>query len=312
MSNLNDLIWYEKYRPTKLKELILQEKYYKVFSSFLKKKEIPHLLFHGPAGSGKTTLARILINKCAGRSLILNSSSSDRGIDTVKSRVQQFAKATKTSKKLNIIFMDEADGMTPPAQEALKNTIEAFHKNCRFIFTANKIEQITDPIISRCQIYHFNTVPLKTLNKQLYKILDSEEVKYKRIVVKEISKLLYPDVRAIMNSLQACSIGGKLNKNVIMQNIDFKHFSHLLKTGKIFAIRNMLNNSTSYLPIYKYLFNKWIIKHIPDEQISEALITTAEYLYRDNKAIDKEINLTACLLELMVMMEAEISYDEPF
>ena len=181
VNKMKELIWYEKYRATSLDGLILPKNVRKNMKGYIKEKEIPHLLFHGPAGSGKTTLALILIKACASAKLILNGSSEDRGIGTIKKKVKQFASSKRISKgKLNIVFIDEADGLTPEAQDALKNIIETYQSNCRFIFTANEIDQITDPIYSRCTMFAFESMPNDYFLNFLYDILDDEKIGYKK------------------------------------------------------------------------------------------------------------------------------------
>lgn len=155
---MKNMIWYEKYRPDKLSSLILDKETRQSFKTFIKEKQIPHVLLHGPAGSGKTTLSMILLKEIAAGKLVLNASSDDRGIATIKYKVKQFASAHRGGQgKLNIVLLDEADGTTSDAQLALKNTMETYHKNCRFILTCNQIDRIIDPIVSRCMLFKFDT-----------------------------------------------------------------------------------------------------------------------------------------------------------
>ena len=308
---MKDLIWYERFRPKTLDELILPIDYRKIFKKYIKRKEIPHLLFHGPAGSGKTTIAQIFISQCAGRSLILNASAEDRGINVIKTRVKQFASA-KRDKKHNVVFFDEANGLTPEAQEALKNTIEKFQRNCRFIFTTNEFDKITNPIVSRCQVFKFESFPKKKLMKRLDNILEDEAVKYKEKDVKKIVDRYYPDIRSVMNILQMCSATGKLNLKMALDFADPKMIKLYLNEGKAFALRNMISGSKDYLWIYRFLFDEYIPKEMDKDQIMEACLVVAEYMWRDRTVIDKEINLAACFMELMSLNDVEIDFDEPF
>lgn len=308
---MKDLIWYENYRPKNLKELVLPQEYRTIFRKYIKQKEIPHLLFHGPAGSGKTTLSQILISHCSSRSLTLNASAEDRGIATIKTRVKQFAMAKK-GKFHNVIFFDEANGLTPEAQEALKNPIERYQKNCRFIFATNEFDKITEPIFSRCQVFQFDSFPKKRLLKKLYEILEEQEVEYKENGVKKIVDRYYPDIRTVMNTLQSCSATGKLNTKMALKSMDPKLITTYLDKGKLFALRNMLHGAKDYLWLYRFLYNDYIPNNMESEQRAEASITVAEYLYRDRTIVDKEINLSACFMELMTLNEVDIDFDEPF
>lgn len=308
---MKDLIWYERYRPKKLSGLILPHSYIKQFKNFIRQKEIPHLLFHGPAGSGKTTLAQILIDKCAGRSLILNASSEDRGIAVVKTRVKQFATA-KHSDKLNVVFFDEANGLTAEAQEALKNTIEKYQRNCRFIFTTNEFDKITEPIVSRCQVFKFDSFPKKDLRKHLCWILDEEEVEYNKKDLRKIIGRYYPDIRTIINTIQSCSISGELSPGDLLTITDYDLLKSHLEKGRIFAIRNMFAGSKDFIGLYRWLFYKYIPKEVHPEQKGDCAIVVAEYLFRDRTVVDKEINMAACLLEIMGMNDIEANFDEPF
>lgn len=304
---MQDFIWYEKYRPKKLKDLVLPSPHRKAFKRFIKSGEIPHLCFHGPAGSGKTSLSRILITKCSSSALILNASAADRGISTVKKKVKQFASSVRRGDRLKVVFFDEANGLTPEAQEALKNTVETFQKNCRFIFTTNELDKITSPILSRCQLFKFDSMPEGSLLNYLEGILESEEIEYKEKDVEKISKMYYPDVRTIMNCLQACSIGGTFDLKQVLTTVDTKLLSTHINKGRIFELRSMFAGASDFLWVYKWLFNDYVWK-MPEEARAEAALIVADYLNRDKNIADKEINLSACCLELMELLDVELKF----
>jgi len=312
MKKISDFIWYEKYRQSEINDLVLPKSYVKAFNNFVKKKEIPHLLFFGPAGSGKTTISMILINKIASSKMILNASSEDRGIDTIKKKVKQFASSKRIDKFLNIIFFDEADGITPDAQKALKNIIETYHRNCRFIFTCNQIDKMIDPIISRCMQFHFNTVSLKVLRLHIETILKKENIEYDKKSIKKIIKLGYPDIRTIINDIELCSISGKLDSRMIHRVIDTKLITHHLKEGRLFALRNLWGSTSDFVWLYKFLFNEFIPKEVSNNDKKEVAITIAEYLYRDRTVADREINMAACCVDIMNILDVNIDFNEPF
>jgi len=304
---LKNLIWYEKFRPDSLSSMTLPLKAKKIFREYIREKQIPHVLFYGPPGSGKTTLAMILLKATASRKLILNASSGDRGIATIKIKVKQFATAKRTSSdKLNVVFLDEADGLTFDAQMALKNTVETYHKNCRFIFTCNHIDMVIPEIASRCIPFQFDTYPKDKLLIHLKKMLDKEGIKYKEKSINRIIELCYPDIRSIINLLQKNSIGKKLEDSEVL--IDLNLFREFLLDGNLFKIREIFNGKMDFVWVYKYLFNIFIPEFLDKDVKSEAAIITAGYLYKDRTVPDKEINCTACCLELMDLMEVNISF----
>jgi len=312
--SIKDLIWYEKHRPKKISQLALPKNYKTAFKKYIKTKEIPHLLFYGPAGSGKTTIATILVNAIASGKLILNASSEDRGVATVKKKIKQFASARRMNEeKLNIVFLDEAHGLTLDAQEALKNTIEVYQSNCRFIFTCNQIDKMIEPIISRCMLYKFDSLPRKKLLRYLTKILNAEGVDYKEKDVVEIVDRFYPDVRTIINNLQSCaSTTNTLDITKAIDSFDTELIKIYLKEGAIFALRNTWNHASDFVWLYRYLFNKFIPEEMDDDVKADAAIITAEYLYRDRTVADKEINMAGLCLELMNLMEVKIDFQIPF
>lgn len=316
---MKNLIWYEKYRPKELDELALDEAIAEMLNHYVEQGEIPHLMLHGPAGSGKTTISMILIKKLASARLLLNASSDDRGIATVKTKVKQFAAAkTMHKNKLNIVLFDEADGLTPDSQLALKNTIETFHKNCRFIFTCNEIDKVIEPIKSRCVVIRFETPPESTIIKHCRKILKKEKVAFKRKNLKTVVERYYPDVRSIINNLQACSVSGTLSPDQVLDRFNPNNFLVYLNEGLLFAARGMWSDVQDFTRLYKTLArlimtdeDKCAI-NLDDDQRPEALLVVAEYLFKDKTIADREINFTACIIELMNLMELKIDFKTPF
>jgi replication factor C small subunit len=304
---MKNLIWYENYRAKELDDLVLPRTMRQQCNSFIEKKQIPHLLFHGPAGSGKTSLAMILIKSCASASLVLNASSSDRGIATIKVKVKQFASSQRRHKdRQNIILFDEADGLTPEAQMALKNTIEAYQSNCRFIFTANEFDRITEPIYSRCMLFKFDSMKDRDLYELLKFILEKEEVKYKTKDLESIVDRFKPDIRTIINNLQAASVTGKLKVKDALTFLDLDKFSDLMYDGKLFDLRQMWSGQIDFVWIYKFLFNDFVPDMEDVEIRADAAVTVAEYLHRDRTIADREINMSACCAELMGLLDLEV------
>lgn len=301
-----NIIWYERYRPKELSDLVLEENIQKHLENYIDQSEIPHLLLSGPPGSGKTTISNILIEKCASSYLALNASSKDRGIDIIKNKVKQFASNLRQDKnKINIVFFDEAHGLTRDAQEALNNTIEKYVKNCRFIFATNYYDSISNAIKSRCtHHFKFDTLPKKQVLKICKKILNKEEIDFNKNDIKTIIKRFYPDIRSIINNLQICSISGKIDTSQMTdQEIDYNKLTILMDKGKINDIRHLWKDMTNFNWLYKFLFNIYIKDK---ENKAEAALIIAKYMYQDNKVIDREINATACIIDMLLEIDEEI------
>ncbi len=303
---MSEFIWYERYRPQTLAEMTMTPANMKAFRRFVALKEMPHLLLSGGPGSGKSTLAQILIKELNAVSLDLNASSKDRGIETIRTKVTQFARSKQGDGRLKIVWLDEADAMTPDALNALKNTMEKYSKHCRFILTANHLEKIIDPIKSRCQCFTFNQFSKKRLMQLIGGILKAESYKAPQAGVVKLVDAYYPDIRTILNELQNCCAGPKFAlKNAKALSIDTGVFFKYLRAGKIKDIRNILADITDYIPSYKLLFNEFIPTLKTDELKGEAALIIAEYMNNDPMTPIKDINFTACLVELCNVLKIQ-------
>ena len=290
----------KKYRHKDLSGLSMDDQCRSKMEEYIKEKQIPHLLFTGPPGSGKTTLANILIHECASSKLELNGSSEDRGVGVIKGKVRQFAGSMRKQKnKTNIVFFDEADGLTRDAQRGLKNTIERYVKNCRFIFTANDFGAIDEAIYSRCQHFQFEQIPKRKIIKYCIKILKSEGIKHSKDGVQKIVNKFFPDIRTVLNNLQACSIDGKMNLGQFLEDeIDIKKIAVFLKKGEIGKIRESWTGTISFRWLWKWLMDEFILTINDNQAAAASAITVAEYMYRDGIVADREINATACLIDI--------------
>lgn len=307
---MKELIWYEKYRQKDLSALSLDDRCRAKMEEYIEEEQIPHLLFTGPPGSGKTTLAMILIDHCASSKLELNGSSEDRGVGVIKGKVRHFAGSMRKKKdKTNIVFFDEADGLTRDAQRGLKNTIERYVKNCRFIFTANDFGAIDEAIYSRCQHFQFEQIPKRKIIRYCTKILKAEKIKHSKEDVRSIVDRFYPDIRTVLNNLQSCSIGGKMNLDHLLEvDIDLGLLKSLLELGKIGAIREKWAGTVSFRWLWKYLIDEFIPEMDDSEAAAASAITVAEYMYRDEIVVDREINATACLVDICQNLELEVIF----
>lgn len=299
-------LWSESWRPTTIDEMALPDDQRKIFAKYIVEGSIPHLLLYGPPGSGKTTLAKIFINRLPCTAMILNASSSDRGVETVKTKINMFASsALMPGKNLKIIFLDEADGMSNDAFDALKNTMERHSATCRFILTANNINGINPAIQSRCTQFQFSTYPIDAVFNLCCEILEAEEIKFKELDLDMIVDRLYPDIRSIINNIQKCSSSGTLTVEGIMAfNISEDEISDFIITGNLRGLREAWGGVGSFTWLYPFLINKFIDR-VKQSIQPDMAIKIAEYLYRDSTIADKEINATACVLEIMLLLEVK-------
>lgn len=293
-------IWVERYRPTKLEDLILPENTRAIFDKFLKEKSIPHLLLSGKVGTGKTTIAKILVNSLDCQSIELNA-SDERGIEVVRGKIKQFAMMSALG-KLKVVLLDEADGCTPESQDSLKRIMEIYSSQTRFILTCNSINRIIPAIQSRCQIVEFQELDNKSVLKLLKSILDSEKTKYSvddlMILIDEYS----PRIRNMIQNLQLNSING-MYKYVKIGG-EFEELLQFIKAGQLSSIRKL---DLEYTEAYKFLFDRVNTDLTKDYEKSIAIsLDLAEYLYRDGWIADKEINFAACCIKIMESLGVKI------
>ena len=310
---MKNFMWSEKYRPTTLKQMVLSASHRKVFSAYLRKGDLPHLLFSGPPGSGKTTLAKILSKNIAFKVLELNASSEDRGVAVMRGKVRQFAMSSASG--LKIVFMDEADGLTHDAQDALRNTIEKYSANTRFILTANNIHAISEALLSRCTAFELTQYPQKDVVELMRRVLREEGKSFNLGSVRKYVSIYYPDIRTIYNKMQLASAN---QDNWLEKPKDNKSMrgdiQALIEKGNVSGLREVISTTYDFTSLYKALFDEFIPKrfdteHSPhrDETIAEASRVIANYMYRDSIVADKQLNFAVCCIELMDMIEVEIT-----
>ena len=303
MGKLDNTIWCERYRPTSLDTYIGNEHLKNKVKVYLESGDIPHLLLFGPAGTGKTTLAKILVNSIECDYIYINA-SDENSIDNVRTKIKGFV-STIGFKDLKIVILDEADFITPQGLAALRNLMETFSRHSRFILTCNYVERIIDPIQSRCQTFQVIPPSKKEIAVHIKKILDIEEIEYnvEDIVLNVNSS--YPDIRRIINSVQRQSINGKLvvDKQSVIEN-DYKlKLLEILKTqNKKNAFKNIRqlladNQITDYTDCFRLLYDE--IDEYAIGHVAEAILIIAKYEQSDAMVIDKEINAMAMLIELL-------------
>ena len=310
----DEFVWVEKYRPKKIEECILPDNTKKTFLDFLDKGEVPNLLLSGPPGCGKTTVAKALCEQLGSDYYVINGSDEGRFLDTVRNNAKNFASTVSlsSSAKHKVIIIDEADNTTPDVQLCLRAFTEEFIGNCRFIFTCNYKNKIIQPLHSRCSVIDF---ALKGKEKQLLagnffkrlqEILDTEGVEYDNKVLVELVNKHFPDWRRVLNEIQRYSVSGKIDSgilatfsdvavNELVKNLKQKNFAEVRK----WIVSNLDNDTTVLLRrIYDACYTS-----LTNASIPAAVLIIAKYQYQAAFVADQEINMLACLTEIMVECE---------
>lgn len=302
--NTNHSLWVEKYRPTQLSEYVGNEHLKEKVAQYIESSDIPHLLLFGKAGTGKTTLAKLIVNNTDCDHIIINA-SDETGVDTIRNKVKGFA-STVGFKELKIIILDEFDYMTPNAQGMLRNLMETFSKHCRFILTCNYVEKVIDPIKSRCQTFQIVPPTKKDVAMQIVKILNSEKITYELKDIVPIIDSSYPDIRKIINTCQLNSSKGvlKVDVNSILENdIKVKVISLLqlkdTQRNTYMKIRQAIADSRvqDFSELYSYLYEK--LDDFAGNNTSSVILLLAEGQYKDAMVIDKEIVFMATVIQII-------------
>jgi len=309
-----DFLWTEKWRPKKVEDCILPEHIKNTFKEFVKKGEIPNLLLAGPPGVGKTTIAKALCNEIGADYYVINGSDEGRFLDTVRNQAKNFASTMSLTSeaKHKVIIIDEADNTGNDVQLLLRANIEAFHKNCRFIFTCNYKNKIIEPLHSRCAVIEFS---LKGKEKQeiaaaffkrLNYILGIEKVEADKKVLAQLVNKHFPDLRRVLNEVQKYSANGKIDTGIlsVFSEVKVDDLIKHLKEKKFNDVRqwvvsNLDNDTNTILrKVYDSLY-----AHLQGPSIAAAVLIIAKYQYQSAFVADQEINLLAALTEIMIECE---------
>jgi DNA polymerase III delta prime subunit len=307
----NEFLWVEKYRPQTIEECILPENIKKTFQDFLDKGEVPNLLLAGPAGCGKTTVAKALCNELGVDYYVINGSDEGRFLDTVRNQAKNFASTVSLqgNGKPKVIIIDEADNTTHDVQLLLRANIEAFHNNCRFIFTCNYKNRIIEPLHSRCAVVEFTTNKsdkpqiASKFFKRIQEILGAEGIEYDNKVLVELINKHFPDWRRVLNECQRYAVGGKIDAGILasfsdvnidglMRSLQAKNFKEVRK----WVVNNLDNDPGTILRnVYDALYER-----LEGPSVAAAVLIIAKYQYQIAFVADQEINLLAALTEIMV------------
>jgi DNA polymerase III delta prime subunit len=309
MFNPSHTIWNEKYRPQTLDTYVGNDTVKATFQQYIDTNDVPHLLLYGDAGSGKTTLAKIVANTIAKDNYIYINASDENSVDTVRDKIKQFASSIGFG-GLKLIILDECDYMTPNAQAALRNVIETFSKTTRFILTCNYVDKIIDPIQSRCQIFNIVPPSKKEVASHLVKILDGENVKYEKDSLVTIINQSYPDIRRVINTTQRCVIGGvlKLDETTLVEHNYLSSILDVLKSSKskkekFDGIRQLLadNHVRDFNQMFRYLYDN--VDTYANGFVSTIILIIAEAQYKDSFVVDHEINAMAMFIQIIMEID---------
>jgi DNA polymerase III delta prime subunit len=307
----NNLIWVEKYRPKKLSDCILPTDLGIIFNGMHKDGKIPNMLFYGKAGTGKTSVAKALANDIGMDSILINC-SEDKGIDTLRVKIRQYASTISLSGKGKLIILDEFDYATTAIQTGLRGAIEEFANNCRFIITCNYKSRVIDPLHSRCTGIDF-TVPspekaaiASQILARIETILKNEKVPYDVPVLVNLIKRHFPDIRRIINELQKYSSSGKIDVGILSQGScdSYKELLGYMKSKDFGSCRKWVMNNIDLntAEFYKKLYNE-LYNVLKPTSMPQAILIIAEYQYKSAFAADQEINNMAMVVQLMMDCE---------
>lgn len=307
-------LWVESYRPHTLEDCILPTNIKNSFKGFINQKEIPNLLLCGSAGVGKTTVAKAICDEIGASYIVINGSDEGRFLDTVRNKVRQFATTVSLTSGAphKVVIIDEADNTTSDVQLSLRTAVEEFHGNCRFIFTCNFPNKIIDPLHSRCTVIDFK-IKNEEVDKlqakffvRLKHILDENNVEYDDKILIKLIKRYYPDWRRLLNETQRHSANGRIDSSILVDiaDINLDDLVRALKNKEFTIVKKWVVDNIDNDPalvmrkIYDILYDNLKAPSIP-----EAVLIIAKYMRDINIVADQEINLLACLTEIMMSCE---------
>lgn len=309
---MSEFLYVEKYRPHKIEDCILPDRLKKVFQEYVTEGNIPNLMLTGTAGCGKTTVAKAMCEEIGLNHLFINS-SDERGIDVLRTKIKGYASTVSLTGGRKVIILDEADYLTPEAQAGLRGAIEEFSENCSFIFTCNFKARLIDALHSRCSVVDFalkgdeKAKMAAQMFKRLSYILTEEGITYDKDVLGKIVQRYFPDYRRTLNELQRYSTSGNIDAGVLSQVESVRKLDDLIKAlkDKDFSIMRkwVVNNSDiDQSRIFRSIYDNLCV-YLKPESVPMAVVTLAKYQYQSAFVADQELNLVACLTELMVECE---------
>ena len=306
----NDFLWVEKYRPKTVEDTILPDELKKTFQTFVNDENVPNLLLTGSAGVGKTTIARAMLDELGSDYMMINGSDEGRSIDVLRGRIKNFASSVSLSGGRKYVVLDEADYMNAESvQPALRNFMEEFSRNCGFILTCNFSKKIIEALHSLCSVINFS-IPKKDkpdMARQFFgrikSILETEGVEYDTKALQQVLMNFFPDNRRVLNELQRYGATGKIDAGILV-NVSDENLNNLMEylKGKQFTevrkwVAQNIESDTSN--IFRRIYDK-AYQYAEPSSVPQIVVTLADYQYKAAFAADQELNMMACLTELMV------------
>ena len=309
-------LWVEQYRPRTIEECILPDSIKDSFKAFIEQGEIPNLLLSGTAGIGKTTVAKALCDQLGASYIVINGSDEGRFLDTVRTRVRTFATTVSltSSTSHKVVIIDEADNTTSDVQLSLRTAVEEFHTNCRFIFTCNFPNKIIEPLHSRCTVIDFKIkngnkpVLQAQFFKRLKTILDENSIEHDDKILMKLITRYYPDWRRLINETQRHAATGKVDSSILVDIADIKleDLVRSLKNKEFTVVRKWVVDNIDNDPaiILRRIYDS-LYESLKGPSIPEAVLIIAKYQYQIEFVADQEINMLACLTEIMMSCECK-------
>lgn len=309
---MNDILWVEKYRPQTILDCILPNELKSTFQQFVENEEIPNLLLTGTAGVGKTTVAKAMLEEIGCTYMMING-SEESGIDTLRTKIKNFASTVSMDGKRKYVILDEADYLNPQStQPALRGFIEEFSRNCGFILTCNFRNRIIEPLHSRCSTVEFRIPneqkPKLAMNfmKRVQDILEKENVTYNQKVVADVIGKFFPDWRRCLNELQRYSATGSIDAGILVNLSDtsIKELVSFIKDKDFKSCREWVVHNLDNDPhrIYRRIYDN-LSGNVSDSSIPHCVLILGDYSYKSAFVADQEINLLACLTEMMTSVQ---------
>ena len=305
---MEKFLWVEKYRPTTVDECILPTDLKQTFKEFVKKKTLPNMILSGSSGVGKTTIAKAILNEIGATSMMLNA-SEESGIDTLKTKIKNFASTSSLDGGRKYLILDEADYLQGEStQPAFRGFMEEFHRNCGFIFTCNVLFRLIPAIHSRCSVIEFKLPSeerpqlAKDFFKRVKNILEKENIKYNEKVVVELITKYFPDWRRTLNELQKYSVSGQIDSGILvnLSEVNINELMDALKNNEFTTVRKWIVNNLDNDPnrMFRVIYDS-LYEFLDGSTIPHAVIIIGDYSYKSAFVADQEINMLACMTELM-------------
>lgn len=305
---MSNSLWVEKYRPDTLEGYVGNEHILEKVRIYIENEDVPHLLLYGQAGTGKTTLAKIITNQIDCDVMYINA-SDENSVDAVRDKIRGFA-SSMGFRKWKVVILDESDYLTPNAQAALRNLMETFSKSTRFILTCNYVEKVIDPIQSRCQTFAITPPSKKEVAKRLFDILNEEDVEFQNEDLAVLVNSGYPDIRRVLNAAQRQVVNGKL-KIDSTSNIQANYADNVVDelingsdTKVMFTkIRQIIADSKvrDFSPLYRTLYDR--IDEYANGKVGQTILNIADGQYKDSMVVDKEINIMAMMINIIMTIK---------